>query len=81
VHDDLQKSHVQTTQGLHVFLLMAAMLVISTFNLFMITHHTMQPHHEQMNTRMTLMELELAELEECVAKLILACEQAEKELP
>jgi hypothetical protein len=34
-----------------------------------------------MNTRMTLIEHQVAELEECVAKLILACEQAEKELP
>jgi hypothetical protein len=51
------------------------------FNLFTIASHVSQPHHEGMNTRMTLIEHQVADLEECAARLILECQQAGKASP
>ena len=79
MNEDLKKSHSATSLGLQFFVAFSALLVLCLFNLFTITNHISLPHHEGMNTRMTLIEHQVADLEECVARLILACEQAEKE--
>ena len=68
VNEDLKQSHKTVSAGLQTFLGFSALLVLCLFNLFSIAFHLHEPHHEGMNTRMTLMEQQFKELEASVEK-------------